>query len=142
MFREIYTIKLSLLEELDLLRYPLRVNSTRMRRSTWKSKNLPRYEDNPWTFVSPLFSISNDGVCQHLNYQLRCAMWSIPLPVGSGGQVNYHYASQVICAACYVKSYVKVELKKCSRCKKISYCSSICQKNHWLALKHVFVVSM
>ena len=56
--REVCAIQTFSTEELDLFRYALRVNSTRMRRSAWQSKNLPRYEDNPWmpTFITPLYS--------------------------------------------------------------------------------------
>ena len=56
--REVCAIQTFSTKELDLFRYALRVNSTRMRRSAWQSKNLPRYEDNPWmpTFITPLYS--------------------------------------------------------------------------------------
>ena len=44
--KEVCVITASTDEEVDLLRYVLRVNSTRMRRSAWQSKNLPRGDDN------------------------------------------------------------------------------------------------
>ena len=54
---QVCNIQASSAQELDLFRYVLRVNSTRMRRSVWQSKNLPRGENSPWmtTFLSPLY---------------------------------------------------------------------------------------
>ena len=71
--REVCTIRLSSTEELNLSRYALRVNSTRMRRSAWQSKNLPQYGDNSWTptFITPLFSSSTVGDCENIKKQYR-----------------------------------------------------------------------
>ena len=57
--KEVCVIRASTDEELNFLRYYLRVNSTRMRRSAWQSKNLPRGEDTPWiaSFLSPCHPI-------------------------------------------------------------------------------------
>ncbi len=43
--------------DLQLLRYVLRLNSTKMLPSTWQRDNLPLDEDSPWlaTFLSPLY---------------------------------------------------------------------------------------
>ena len=70
--REVCTIRLSSAEELNVLRYALRVNSTRMRRSVWQSKNLPRYDDNPWmpTFISPLYSYDTNGSCEEVTQKM------------------------------------------------------------------------
>ena len=45
------------LEEAQLIRYVLRVNSTKMMPSTWQKQNIPSVENSPWlaTFVSPLY---------------------------------------------------------------------------------------
>ena len=55
--KEVCIIRTSTNEEINLFRYVLRVNSTKMRRSVWQSRNLPRGEDTPWisTFISPLY---------------------------------------------------------------------------------------
>jgi radical SAM protein with 4Fe4S-binding SPASM domain len=34
-----------------------------------------------------------------------------------------------ICVVCY--KYVKNDMKKCSRCKAVWYCSAECQKKDW-----------
>ena len=128
--REVCTIRLSSAEELNLFRYALRVNSTLMRRSVWQSKNLPRYEDNPWmpTFISPLYSHNTIGFCDEFSTEV-----SEPLSRGTFVRFNVDYGSfdfspLIMCAACFVK---KIKLKKCKQCKKVSYCSSACQKKHW-----------
>jgi hypothetical protein len=56
--RQISIIHTSSTQEVELLRYAFRVNSTKMRRSVWQSKNLPRGENSPWmaTFISPLYA--------------------------------------------------------------------------------------
>ena len=55
--REMCTVYAASSEEVNLLRFSLRFNSTRMRRGAWQSKNLPRSENSPWmaTFLSPLY---------------------------------------------------------------------------------------
>ena len=129
--REVCTIRLSSTEELNVFRYALRVNSTRMRRSAWQSKNLPRYEDNPWmpTFLSPLYSDNTNGDCgTRFLWQKDGKTSSIDID-----GTTFEFTPLMICSTCCVK---KVELKKCSRCKKISYCSLACQKKHWLTHKN------
>ena len=56
--REIYLIRSSSTEELDLFRFSLRLNSTKMRRGAWQSKKVPRGDDSPWmtTYVTPLYA--------------------------------------------------------------------------------------
>jgi hypothetical protein len=56
--REVCSIRTSSAEEVQLLRYSLRLNSTKMRRGAWQSKNIPRGEDSPWmsTYVTPLYA--------------------------------------------------------------------------------------
>ena len=111
--REVCPISTSTDEELDLFRYLLRVNSTRMRRSAWQSKNIPRGEDgNPWmsTFVSPLYSEVIKNSCP-------------------AGRTNVSYPLNTLCCAlCHVR---KITLKICTRCRSVYYCSVSCQKAHW-----------
>ena len=64
----------------DLLRFLLRVNSTKMRRSAWQSKNLPRGEDSPWipTFVSPLYAQHISNQCPSFNQEpVKCKFCSL-----------------------------------------------------------------
>ena len=128
--REVCSIRLSSTKELNVLRYALRVNSTRMRPSAWQSKNLPRYEDSPWmpTFISPLYSDNTTTFC--LDVWKDCKLSSVGLLFRNA---TYDHSLLIMCAACHVK---KVELKKCSRCKKFAYCSVECQKRHWSIHQH------
>lgn len=42
-------------------------------------------------------------------------------------------SSEILCSSCYTQSPV---LKRCSKCKKVKYCSAKCQKKHWKLHKH------
>ena len=44
------------------------------------------------------------------------------------GQQSVGSASDLRCQGC---GSLSEDLKKCSRCKKVSYCSRECQKGHW-----------
>ena len=141
--REVCTIRLSSTGELNVLRYALRVNSTRMRRSAWQSKNLPRYEDNPWipTFISPLYFDNTLGFCDTVLSEVLGNKMVVPKE--GKAQISLRYRSEtfdfapfLICASCYVK---KIEMKKCGRCKKISYCSNACQKTGWITHRDLCV---
>ena len=118
--KEVCIIQASTLEELSLLRYVLRVNSTKMRRSAWQSKNLPRGNDHPWipSFISPLYTELINGTCASLDQENFS--YSNPLP----GDRRHRKS----CACCFV---TKILLKKCSRCQSVFYCSTLCQRNHW-----------
>ena len=71
--KEICVIRASTIEELIFLRYNFRVNSTKMRRSAWQSKNLSRGSNHPWisTFVTPLYKENIKMNCLNLNDFLR-----------------------------------------------------------------------
>ena len=71
--KEVWDIRASTIEELIILRYKIRVNSTKMRRSAWQSKNLPRGSNHPWisTFVTPLYKENIKMNCLNLNDFLR-----------------------------------------------------------------------
>lgn len=66
--RNICKITLPSTVENNLLRYSLRLNSTKIRPTGWQSKNLPRGETSPWmaTFVSPLYSEEPFEMCEML----------------------------------------------------------------------------
>ena len=125
--KEVCVIRVSTDEEVNLLRYVLRVNSSRMRRSAWQSMNLPRGE-SPWipTFLAPIYAEMITNTCASLedsvtghNYQFTFRSITCP---------PWHPHHRKSCAFCYV---TQVKLSSCSRCKGVFYCSASCQKNHW-----------
>jgi len=50
---------------------------------------------------------------------------------------RYTYIYNLICDKCH-KLYMSYQLKRCSRCKVIYYCSKECQKNDWKKI-HKFI---
>ena len=131
--RPVCNISASSAQEVDLFRYALRVNSTRMRRSVWQSRNLPRGENSPWmaTFLSPLYTENTAFHCKEitdkLRPSLRCNEISLKDVIReSPPYVKFSLLTQ--CASCFAK---KIKLNKCSRCKNIAYCSTSCQKADW-----------
>ena len=126
--KEVCVIRASTDEELNFLRYYLRVNSTRMRRSAWQSKNLPRGEDTPWiaTFLSPLYTEAFSQKCHQLEKE---NIGKVTFRLGRAHQPSNHQSLyRKSCAFCLI---TKVQLKCCSRCKDIFYCSALCQKSQW-----------
>lgn len=122
--REVCDISTKATEELNLLRYLLRVNSTRMRRSAWQSKNLQEEssgEMSPWiaTFISPLYVEVITNSCKQ---QTPFAQTNSP----------FYQLDAKCCASCNVQ---KIPLKTCTRCRRVYYCSVSCQKKHWVIHK-------
>ena len=122
--REVCDITTKATEELNLLRYLLRVNSTRMRRSAWQSKNLQEEssgEMSPWiaTFISPLYVEVITNSCKQ---QTPFAQTNSP----------FYQLDAKCCASCNVK---KIPLKTCTRCRRVYFCSVSCQKKHWVIHK-------
>jgi hypothetical protein len=101
-------------EEEQLLRYVLRLNSTKIVPSTWQKKNLPQGENNSWlaTFVSPLYD---------------------DFPVGQESLNAIQKKVQTSCGGC---NKIFENLKRCSRCRSIFYCSVECQRGHWTQHKN------
>ena len=120
--KEVCIIRASSNEEINLFRYVLRVNSTKMRRSVWQSRNLPRGEDTPWisTFISPLYVESMTRECLMLESRIPSRSTQSPL--------SDDPIFRKSCVSCYV---TKVSLKSCSRCHRDFFCSISCQRNHW-----------
>ena len=103
----------------------MRSVSTTLECAAAQSKSLPRYEDNPWlpSFIFPLFSYNTSKLCNKISTEILAA----PLVSGKSicvGATTFDLAPDLMCASCHVK---KIQLK---RCKKVSYCSINCQKNH------------
>ena len=122
-----------------MLRYALRVNSTKVKPTVWQMENLPQSsEDSPWmaTYVSPLYSVFSNSGCFSMKELVNAARSSEPNRPShrslSLSAFNKDYWP--CCAQCFVKC---VDLKRCKRCHHVSYCSVNCQKNHWLTHKVV-----
>ena len=126
--KDVCVIRASTDAELLVLRYVLRVNSTRMRRSAWQSKNLPRGQDTPWicTFLTPLYSETITNTCGPLTDQVLKKKYIFPFRTITCPPSNALFRKS--CAYCYV---VKVQLKSCAVCNTIYYCSTYCQRSHW-----------
>ena len=122
--KEVCVIRASSTDEVNLFRYVFRLNSTRMRRGAWQSKNLPRGENSPWmpTFLSPLYVEDISSGCNKLD----------PLLVMLSGGFVCHSTNRLYSPSCAYCSVKKVDLKKCRRCKEMAYCSVACQKKHWI----------
>ncbi len=107
-------------EQLRLWRYVLRLNSTRIVPTAQQKKNLLLKEDRPWmlaTFISPLYA---DCMRVDRDYE------------------NFNRETAVVlnqcCAACHL---TRQNLKRCSRCRSVFYCSVECQRGHWVQHKSV-----
>jgi hypothetical protein len=107
-------------EEEQLLRYILRLNSTQIVPSTWQKKNLPQGENSPWlaTFISPLYE-------NHPIDQVSFDAWHKTKGVNEKGKS---------CESC---KKISENLKRCSRCRTVVYCSVECQRGHWTLHKTV-----
>ena len=101
-------ISLESKEEAQLLRYILRLNSTKIRPTAWQNENLPQGKSpSPWlaTFVRPLF---------------LDAVNDLPSSLTASTAVDLD-----CCAKC---GKTGDSLKLCGKCKTISYCSFECRR--------------
>ena len=107
--REVCTIRTSSAEEVQLSRFSLRLNSTKMQRGAWQSKNIPRGDDSPWmsTYVTPLYAedISNG-----------CGRWDRVIQEISGGRCCCPPSDKMYCPSCASCHVKKVDLKFCCEC--------------------------
>ena len=129
--KEVCIIRASSNEELSLFRYVLRVNSTKMRRSVWQSRNLPRGDDHPWicTFLTPLYQEIVQRNCFIIEEKLKKLGHSIIFTPQLAYLLPSDLQYRKSCAFCFVN---KVAFKSCSGCHSVFYCSTSCQRNHWL----------
>ena len=106
-------------EQEQLLRYVLRLNSTKIMPSNWQKKNLPQGENSSWlaTFVSPLYDDFPMDQESFIAFQMEKEIEKVPTS----------------CAAC---NKLSENLKRCSRCRSIFYCSVECQRGHWTQHKN------
>ncbi len=113
----IETVEIDNKESLQLFRFILRLNSTKIEPSLWQKKYLPMGENSSClsTFISPLyqdFFMCNKTVDERIPSLIR--------------------PTQNSCAAC---KQTTQNLKRCSRCHSTQYCSVECQRQHWILHK-------
>jgi len=118
--REVCTIRTSSAEELLLLRFSLRLNSTKMR-GVWL--NIPRGEDSPWmyTYVTPLYAENISDGCGKVDRVVKEIL---------GGRCCCPPSDKMYrpsCASCLVK---KVDLNFCTNCQ-VYTCSFSCHAAHF-----------
>lgn len=110
-------------EGAKLLRYVLRLNSTKMVPTAWQEKNLPLGKYSPYlaTFLSPLYpdknyiySMSDD----------ECAKEVSKLRISDPDALK-----KLLCMGCNMR--LAGQLKRCSKCKMAYYCNVECQRNDW-----------
>ena len=126
---EVVTVLTYTDEEANLLRYILRLNSTKILPTSWQRENFALGEDGPWlaTFVSPLY-IDHPGnypdmkdfigAVQSVSDDLSTSETTTGLPM----------ENKKCCATCKKE---ETEMKRCGRCKVVFYCSVQCQRNDW-----------
>ena len=98
-------------EGFSLLRYSLRLNSTRMEPTFWQAAHFPQHELSPWlaTFITPLYAEYSTPLIESPDSKVPCT-------------------AKKACAHCFLK---KDEMKQCARCKSVIYCDNTCQKADW-----------
>lgn len=120
-------------ETADLLRYVLRLNSTKMIPTVWQEENLPLGPNSPYlaTFLSPLY-LENLYPYKNHDEELFKKHKVLLLRVlkKKPGSVKPQ-----ICTGCDKQSMN--ELKRCSQCKLAYYCTVSCQRAHWKEHKKV-----
>lgn len=118
-----------------LLRYMFRMNSTKMKPSLWQEENVPLGKFSPFlaSFIAPLYLDNqyheSEEEIETTKDKIRSLKKDHNIPQGDPN----------VCARCLKSSSVK--LKRCSRCKSVSYCTVECQKADWSKHKTYCVIS-
>ena len=94
-------------EEVQLFRYVLRINSTKIQPNSWQKKKLPRGGDSPWlaTFIGPIYL--------------------------DGAFLDEEYNALRSDGSCRECGKLTAQMKQCSRCKSTPYFSVECQRKDW-----------
>ena len=122
------SLQLKLAESVDLLRYSLRLNSTKIRPSAWQSKHLPLGEDSPWmaSFLSLFYREFLLNCCHVFDPLVKQLYKSIDEHSSIDESIESSLAELLLgfCAQCQRSE----GLTKCEGCKRISYCSDECRQ--------------
>lgn len=109
-------------EEVQMFRYVVRVNSTKMLPTTRQKKNLIHLGENAClaTFLSPLY--------------LDSPFYDYIKSTCASAKGNVLQDERSCCASCNSKP---PKLLRCGRCRSVFYCSLKCQHAHWKTHKSV-----
>jgi hypothetical protein len=111
------------------------MNSTKMKPSLWQEENVPLGKFSPFlaSFIAPLYLDNqyheSEEEIETTKDKIRSLKKDHNIPQGDPN----------VCARCLKSSSVK--LKRCSRCKSVSYCTVECQKADWSKHKTYCVIS-
>lgn len=114
-------------EELEFIRFVLRLNSTKIAPTAWQKTNLQLEEDKPFltTFISPLYfdvPMSNQDYDKLLE-KYGFAPTKPVMCTLTGAMVDEN-----CCSHCMKTS---ANLKRCGKCRSVLYCNVECQRLHW-----------
>ena len=110
-------------EAAHLLRYLLRLNSTKMTPICWQNENLPLGKYSPYlaTFLTPLY-LAQPQPGEDKEDKLDQMRLFLKKKLAANVE-----SSQ--CSRCLKKT--KVKLQRCSKCKLVYYCTVECQRADW-----------
>lgn len=119
-------------EEENILRYLLRLNSTKVDRCSWPIENLPSGKHSPWlaTFLTPSY-VDAAGTDEEMSDLLELTNNLAIVSEESKAFKDLKLEPVEFCTKCSKIG----NLKRCSRCKSVKYCSLECQKSDWAAHK-------
>ena len=109
---------------LNLLRYVIRLNSSKMEPSLWQKKNLPLGKHSPYiaSFFTPLYMDNplNESYeeFEARDNEIEFMKRLVGRPIRDPHRCSY----------CEKES---LKLKSCGKCKGVYYCNVDCQRAHW-----------
>lgn len=121
-------------EEENVLRYLLRLNSIRVDRRSWPVESLPFGKQSPWltTFITPSY-VDCAGTDEEMNDLLELTNNLSIVSKEARAFKELKVEPVEFCTKCSKIG----DLKRCSRCKSVKYCSTDCQKSDWATHKAI-----
>lgn len=117
-------------EEENVLRYLLRVNATKILTNTWPVEHVPAGENSPWlaTFVAPSY-VDQTGTDVEMDELVATTNEvTIQRQEEKNTSLKERALESSVCSKC---KQTKENLKRCSRCRSVRYCSVDCQRSDW-----------